>query len=188
MYISRRRRSPVTLFDSLLDPADSETVAAVALAVAGAERDLHGAVQAHYEALGVDPPDDRPPAEARVEQLRRLVRHHVEGDLWGYFVEEAAPEGLERPEEARAFAGLDDEAWAEQLDALADAAPEGSGETPRERADAVVRDRFGVDLKTFETRIVGWHRERTLRGALRGPIDADIERIRAATDAIERAE
>ena len=184
----RRRTTDVTLFDSLLDPADNETVTAVALAVAGAERDLHGAIQAHYEALGVDPPDDRPPVEARVEQLRRLVRHHVEGDLWGYFLEEAAPDGLERPDDARAFAGLDDDAWAEQLDALADAAPEGSGETPRERADAVVRDRFGVDLETFETRIVGWHPERTLRGALRGPIDADIERIRAATDAIEHAE
>jgi hypothetical protein len=178
----------VTLFDSLLDPADSEAVGAVALAVAGAERDLHEAVQAHYEALDADPPEDGPPVEARAEQLRRLVRHHVEGDLWGYFLEEAAPEGLERPEEARAFAGLDDDAWAEQLDALADAAPEGVGATPRERADAVVRDRFGLDLETFEARIVGWRPERTLRRALRGPIDADIERIRAATAAIEGTE
>jgi hypothetical protein len=177
----------VALFDSLLDPADNETVAAVALAVAGAERDLHGAIQAHYEALGVEPPDDRPPVDARVEQLRRLVRHHVEGDLWGYFLAEAAPEGLERPEEVRAFAGLDDDAWADRLDALADAAPEGAGGTARERADTVVRSRFGVDLETFETQVVDWRPERTLRRAIRGPIDDDVERLRAATDAIEHS-
>ena len=178
----------MTLLDSLLDPANSEAVGAVAFAVAGAERDLHAAIQAHYEALGADPPADGPPVEARAEQLRRLVGHHVEGDLWGYFVEETAPEGLERPDDARAFAGLDDDAWADRLEALADAAPEGSGETTRKRADAVVRDRFGVDLETFEDRIVGWRPERTLRRAIRGPIDADVARLRAATEAIEGAE
>ncbi len=178
----------MTLFDSLLDPANNEAVGAVALAVAGAERDLHEAIQAHYEALGADPPEDGPPVEARVEQLRRLVSHHIEGDLWGYFVEEEAPSGLERPDDARAFADLDDDAWTDRLDALADAAPEDSGETARERADAVVRERFGVDLETFENRIVGWQPERTLRRAIRGPIDADIKRLQAATEAIESDE
>ncbi|MFT4885322.1 MAG: hypothetical protein ACI8U4_002845, partial [Natronomonas sp.] len=78
-----------------LDPADSEAVRAVAAALAGMERDLHDAIQDHYEALGVDPPADREAPEERIDQLRRLVDHHVRDDLWGYFVAEQAPEELE---------------------------------------------------------------------------------------------
>jgi len=80
---------------------------------------------------------------------------------------------------------LDDEAWADRLETLADAAPDDDG-TVRERAGVVVESRFGLDLETFERRIVGWRPERTLKRALRGPIDADIERIRLATAALER--
>jgi len=175
----------VTALDSFLDPAKSESVGAIAVAFAGIERDLHEAVRAHYEALGIEPPEDGPPIETRVEELRTLVGHHVEGDLWGYFLEEQAPTELRNPEKARAFAGLDDEAWADRLETLADAAPDDDG-TVRERAGVVVESRFGLDLETFERRIVGWRPERTLKRALRGPIDADIERIRLATAALER--
>ena len=178
----------MSLLDSLLDPENSEAVGAVALVFAGIERDLHDAIQAHYDALGVDPPADAPPVEERVEQLRSLVGSHVEGDLWGYFVEEAAPEALENPDEARAFAGLDDDEWEARLEALAANAPDDLDGTVEERAEAVIRSRFGVDLGTFEERIVGWQPERTLRRGLRGPIDSDIERLRAATAAIENAD
>ena len=178
----------MSLLDSLLDPENSEAVGAVALVFAGIERDLHGAIQAHYDALGVDPPDDAPPVEERVEQLRTLVGHHVEGDLWGYFVEEEAPEALTNPDDARAFAGLDDDEWESRLEALATKAPDDHGGTVRERADAVVQARFGLDLGTFEDRIVAWQPERTLTRGLRGPIDSDIERLRAATAAIENAD
>lgn len=177
----------MSFLDSLVDPANSESVGALAVAFAGMERDLHGAIQAHYEALGIDPPDDGPPIEARVDQLRTLVAHHIEGDLWGYFLEEEAPEGLTNPDDARAFAGLDDEEWATRIEALAEAAPDDHDGSVRERAGVVVESQFGVDIGTFEDRIVGWRPERTLRRALRGPIDADIERLRAATDAIERS-
>lgn len=178
----------MTLLDSLLDPENSEAVGTVALAFAGIERDLHDAIRAHYEALGAEPPDDAQPIDERVDQLRTLVGRHVEGDLWGYFVDEEAPEALKNPDEARAFAGLDDDEWERRLEALAANAPEDFEGTVRERADAVVRSRFGIALETFEDRIVGWRPERTLRRGLRGPIDADIERLRAATAAIESAE
>lgn len=182
------RSATVSLLDSLLDPENSEAVGIVAVAFAGIERDLHEAIREHYEALGADPPEDAPPIGERVEELRTLVGRHVEGDLWEYFVEEEAPEALKNAEEARAFAGLDDDEWGTRLEALAENAPEDYDGTPRERADAVVRSRFGLDLETFEERIVRWRPERTLSRGLRGPIDADIARLRAATAAIESPE
>ncbi|WP_336136691.1 hypothetical protein [Natronomonas amylolytica] len=168
-----------------LDPADSEQVGAVAAALAGMERDLHEAIQDHYDALGVDPPADRDAPEERIAQLRRLVDHHLREDLWGYFVAEQAPEGLENPEEAERYAGMDRKAWNDTVEEwveAAGAAPEADESAP----DRVVRERFGLDRATFERRVVEWTPERTLRIALRGPMDADIERLRVATSALRR--
>lgn len=162
-----------------LDPASSDEVRAVAAALAGIERDLHEAIQDHYEALGIEPPADREPADERVEQLGRLVDYHLRDDLWGYFVAEQAPEGLQNPEKAEQYAGMDDERWQETIQEWADG-EEGS-------AADVVRERFGVELDTFETRVVEWTPERTLRMALRGRVDTDIERLRVATEALKRS-
>lgn len=163
-----------------LDPADSEQVRAVAAALAGLERDLHEAIQDHYDALGVEPPADREAPEKRIDQLSRLVDHHLRGDLWGYFVAEQAPEGFENPGEAERYAG-DRDAWDEALDRWGVAAEPGDEPTA---ADRVVRERFGIDRETFEQQVVEWTPERTLRIALRGRADADIERLRVATRAL----
>ena len=190
--------SPMNLLDLFGGAGDSEEVRAVATALAGLERNLHDAVQDHYEALGVDPPADRQPHEERVEELCRLVEAHLEDDLWGYYVAEQAPEGLENAAAAREHAGASDAEWKTTIEQWAAAAADG-GEggdggrgddggtvgTDRELADRVARHRFGVDLETFERSVVEWSRERTLKNALRAPIDADVERIRLATEVIE---
>jgi hypothetical protein len=172
-----------------LDPADSEQVGAVAAALAGMERDLHEAIQDHYDALGVDPPADRGDPEERIDQLRRLVDHHLRGDLWGYFVAEQAPEGLENSEDAERYAGMDREAWNDTVEEWVAAGESANGDGAdgeESAADRVVRERFGLDRATFEKRVVEWTPERTLRIALRGRMDADIERLRVATGALRR--
>jgi hypothetical protein len=177
----------VTLFETLVDPGDSDAVRAVATAFAGIERDLHEAVAEHYETLGIEPPEEPPPIDTRVEQLHRLVSHHVSGDLWTYFLTEQAPEKLKNADSARTFAGMGDEEWLASLERLAAAAPDDHDGTTRELAGTVVERRFGLDLETFESQIVEWSPERTLRRALRGRVDADIERLRLATRAIEHS-
>lgn len=181
----------MNLLDLFGGAGETDEVRAVATALAGMERDLHDAVQDHYEALGVDPPTDRQPVEERVEELCLLVEHHFQDDLWGFYVAEQAPEGLENAEAARAHAGRSDAAWEETVEEWAeevDADDVEADGTERERADRYARDRFGVDLETFERHVVGWSRERTLKNALRAPIDADVRRIRLATDVIEELE
>ncbi len=175
----------MTPFDSLFDPTENETVRTVTATFAGIERDLHDAIQEHYDALGVDVPDDGPPVEERTEQLRTLIDHRLQGNLWAYFVAEEAPDALKNPSDAETFAGLDDETWKTCLEALAEASDDDG--TIRERADTAIQARFGLDLETFESEIVGWTPEETLRRGFRGPIDADIERLRLATRALERS-
>lgn len=177
----------MNLLETLLGPDGTESVRAVSTMIAGIEHDLHEAVTAHYEALGIEPPEEGPPVEARAEQLDRLVHDYVSGDLWGYFVDEQAPEALRNPDDARAFAGQEDKEWQDSLEALAERAPDDHGGSTRERAGAVIEAQFGLDVDTFESRIVEWTPERTLQRALRGRIDADIERIQLATEAIERS-
>jgi hypothetical protein len=169
-----------------LDPADSEQVRAVAAALAGLERDLHDAIQDHYEALGVDPPADREAPEERIDQLRRLVDHHLRDDLWGYFVAEQAPEGLENPAEAEQYAGMEQEAWNRTIEAWVSEADVDADEDETSVADRIVRERFGLDREAFERQVLEWTPERTLRIALRGPMDTDIERLRVATSALNR--
>jgi hypothetical protein len=173
----------MSLLDFVSGAGDAEEVRAVAAALAGLERDLHDAVQEHYEVLGIEPPADRQPPAERIDQLCRLVEHHLDDDLWGYFLAEQAPEGLKNPDEAARHANESDEAWRATLSEWVDEA-----DAHEEAADAVVRERFGVDLDTFESRVVGWTPERTLREALRAPTDADIQRIRVATEALQRRE
>lgn len=175
----------MNLLDIFGGPGGTDEVRAVATALAGLERDLHDAVQDHYEALGVDPPEDRKPPEERIDQLCRLVEHHFDDDLWGYYVSEQAPDSLQNVEMARQYAAIGDAEWTATVAKWAEDAPEDASGSERERADSLVRERFGVDIETFERAVVEWSRERTLRNALRTPIDTDIQRIRLATEVIE---
>ena len=172
----------MSLLDLVSGAGGTDEVRAVAAALAGLERDLHDAVQDHYEALGIEPPADRQPPAERIDQLCRLVEHHFDDDLWGYFVAEQAPDGLTNADAAARHAGKSDEEWQATVRGWA----EGTDEPAESVAEAVVCDRFGVELDTFERRIVAWTPERTLREALRSPTDADIQRIRVATEALQR--
>jgi head-tail adaptor len=183
----------MNLLDLFGGAGGSEEVRAVATALAGLERNLHDAVQDHYEALGVDPPADRQPREQRIEELCRLVEAHLDDDLWGFYVAEQAPESLENADAGREHAGKSEEEWAATVARWAEAAPDAedgaaANASERERADRIARRRFGVDLETFERSVVEWSRERTLKNALRAPIDADVRRIRLATEVIEEVQ
>jgi hypothetical protein len=174
---------------AIRNPSESPQVRAIATAVAELERDLHGAVQAHYEALDAEPPEDLAPVDERVDQLCRLVEKQVGGDLWLYFVDEQAPEALENPEKARKHAGKTPEEWEETVagwaDGLRDQLEDVDDVPDRELADRFCKQRFGLDLETFEAAVVQWSPAATLQFALRGRVDADVQRIERATEALE---
>lgn len=179
--------------NALRNPRESPQVRAIATAVAELERDLHGAVQDHYRALEAEPPEDLAPLEERVDQLCRLVEKQVGGDLWGYYVAEQAPDGLENADAARKHAGKDLEEWEETVAGWADGLREQLGGAHQDRPDRDLADefclrRFGVPLDVFEAAVVEWTPGETMRLAMRGRVDADIARLQAATAALEGAD
>lgn len=176
---------------ALRNPTESQEVRSIATAVAELERDLHAAVQDHYEALGAEPPDDLPPTEERVEQLCRLVEKQIAGDLWGYYVEEQA-DGLENTQKARKHAGKTPDEWADTwagwVDVLRQQLDDVEDVDDRDLADRFCRRRFGIPLEEFEAAVVEWSPAATMRYAMRGRVDANIARIEQATEAVEAAD
>lgn len=173
------------------NPGESEQFALIAEQVAAVERDLHGAIARHYEAIGADAPPELMDAEERVAQLKRLVGYQVDGNLWGYFVAEQAPDELENTDAAKQYAGLPLDEWAETWQTWADNLREqvdADGLEDRDLADRYVQQRFGVELDTFEAAVVEWSPGRTMEWATRGPIDREIARLEAATDSITAVE
>jgi hypothetical protein len=174
----------------LRNPAESDEVRAIATAVAELERDLHGAVQEHYDVIGAEPPEDLAPTEERVDQLCRLVENQISGDLWSYYVNEQAPESLKNSEKARKHVGKSPDEWQATVDRWADRLREQLGDDVEDvndpdLADRFTRRRFGVDLLTFRDAVVNWSPGRTMQIAMRGRVDADIKRIERATEALE---
>lgn len=177
----------------LRNPGESDEVRAIATAVAELERDLHGAVQDHYDVIGAEPAEDLAPTEERVEQLCRLVESQIGGDLWGYYVEEQAPESLKNPEKARKHAGKSRDEWQETVDRWADRLREQLGDDVEDvnnpdLADRYTQRQFGVDLLTFRDAVVNWSPGLTMQIAMRGRVDADIKRIERATEALENSD
>jgi hypothetical protein len=170
--------------------AETEQIEAVAYALAGVERDLHEAVQNHYEALGFEPPEYLPPTEERVDALKELVERQMADDLWGYWADHHTPEAFENGEKAEKHANKDAEEWQATIERWADNLRQqldGAEDIPdRDLADRYCEERFGIGLDAFEAVVVDWEPGRTMQAALRGPVTADIDRIEAATDAIER--
>lgn len=177
------------LLSAARNPAEAPQVEAVATALSEIERDLHAAVQEHYDVLGAEVPADLPPTEDRVEQFKRLVSHQTDGDLWGYFCKEQAPEDLQNTDLARKHAGTDREEWEETVEEWAANIRELKAEAEempdRDVADTFCKDRFGVPLDVFESAVVRYTDRRTLRMATRGRLDVEIRRIEAATAALE---
>jgi len=173
------------------NPGESEQFQLIAEQVAAVERDLHDAIARHYEAIGADAPPELMEAEERVAQLTRLVGYQVDGNLWGYFVAEQAPDGLENTDAAKQYAGLPLDEWAETWQTWADNLRDqvdADDLADRDLADRYVQQRFGVPIDVFESAVVGWSPGRTMEWATRGPIDREIQRLEAATDSITAVE
>lgn len=172
--------------------AESEQIEAVAYALAGVERDLHAAVQDHYDALGFEPPADLPPTEERVDALKELVERQMADDLWGYWADHHTPDAFENAGKAEKHANKDAEDWQATIERWADnlrqQLDDAEDVPDRDLADRYCEERFGVPLETFEAVVVDWEPGRTMQASLRGPVTADINRIEAATDAIETGE
>lgn len=102
--------------------------------------------------------DELPDVEDRAEQLETMAERASQADLVGWYFQEFAPDYLDNPERAQAYAGLNDDEWEAQKQSWAEnyrkTSPEAEAYSDDDLAALHVENTFGVPLEEFEANVV----------------------------------
>lgn len=169
---------------------EGEAAEAVLRVLTTIEQRLLEAVVEQHDVLNLDGAGAVPDRDDRAAELRQLWLAKAEGRFPAWWVETYAD--VEHPGEAVQYAGLDADAWAEQLATWADRYREaGVDGSDRLLANSHIKTRYGVGLEAFEEEVVEWSAERQSRELQRimaGPVERAIGGIERATDQLRDQE
>jgi len=102
--------------------------------------------------------DELPDVDDRAAQLETMAERTSQADLVGWYFGEFAPDHLDEPERAQAYAGLNDDEWEAQKQSWAEnyrsTSPEADAYSDDELAALHVENTFGVPLEEFEANVV----------------------------------
>ncbi|GAA0276902.1 hypothetical protein [Halobacterium noricense] len=114
--------------------------------------------------------DELPDIEARAAQLETMAERASQADLVGWYFEEFAPDHLDNPEKAVAYAGLNDDEWQNQKEAWAknyrSTSPEAEAYSDEDLAGLHVENTFGVPLEEFEANVVDFRPSEAIQDVL----------------------
>lgn len=172
------------------DPTSSDQVQALTTVIATLEHRQLAAVEDLHDGLGLDGLEVGRSVEERQQQLLALVDALASGRFEAWWFEEVVAEHIENHEDARPYAGLSPEEWADQQAAWAETYRERAGDrfedaSTEELARMHVERKFGVSLGEFEREVVEYDRRRTLQTVLAGNFEAVEQGIRTATATVE---
>lgn len=153
---------------------ESEGIDQMTYALAAAENELLTTAVRLEEATGVEhiSGETLPTIDERKHALKELLRALASGDMTEMWVADVAPDLLDSTDGVEQYVGMESSKWEAQIerwaDAYRDAAPEMSD---RDLAGHHIEQTFGVDIDTFEQRVVefdaGGEAERLFAGNLR---------------------
>lgn len=172
------------------NPGESEQIQALVHILAELEHRQIERVEELHDTLDIEGIERTKNQDDREEQLIDLIEALAGGDLKNYWFEEVGAEHLENPEDAKSYAGLDDDEWEDQIERWADnyreKAPEKTEDfSDRELAATHVTNTFGVSLDEFEQEVVNWSGGEALESMLASNFKAVETGIEAATNHIE---
>jgi len=114
--------------------------------------------------------DELPDVEERATQLETMAERASQADLVGWYFEEFAPEHLDKPERAVAYAGLNSDEWEVQKQSWAEnyrsTSPEAEAYSDDELAGLHVENTFGVPLEEFEANVVDFRPGKAIQDVL----------------------
>lgn len=114
--------------------------------------------------------DAIPDVDERALELEAMAEAASKSDLTSWYFEEFAPDYLEAPERAMAYAGLNDDEWQRQQESWAEnyraTSPEAESVSDEELAALHVENTFGVTLEEFEQNVVDWQPGRAIQDVL----------------------
>lgn len=144
------------MMNQLLDSGMTENLTSV---LARAEHELLTTAKRMEDAHGTETLGDLPTVEERQAALKRLIEALVTDSVDEVWIEQVAPALLDDPEKAESYLGMGEEEWADQMERWAEFYREnGADGDDRALAEHHVESTFGVDLETFEDRVVNWER------------------------------
>ena len=171
------------------EPSSSEYVQALVTVLVELEHSQLEAVAALHDAQDLDDPVAvHSTREARKASLLALADEVAQGNLRGYWLDQfLAEHDVANVEDAKALAGLSDDAWGDQMAAWAsmyrsEAPDRFEDVSDREIAAEHVRETFDVDLDTFERGVVNYSRKDVLKQALAGNFQTVEAGIRASEE------
>lgn len=169
----------------------SDRAEAVLDIAATAEHDLLAELQRTHDLLDLDHLDEVPAPADRREQLRQMWLAMLEDRFPQWWVEHCCPR-LENPGEAAQYADLSDEEWQEQkAEWAARYRRNGLEGDDDELAEAHVRKRYDVDLRTFRHLVVTWPENRVadeVEGITAGGVRAAKEGLERVNDELAERE
>lgn len=166
---------------------ESEQADAVLSILTTAETRLLDAVAEQHQHLDVEDPVERvPDPDDRADAIREMAIAWVEDRFAAHWVERYS--GLDNAAEAAEFADMSREEWeTTKAEWAARYRRNGADGSDDDLAGAHVAARYGVDLETFEQRVVEWPDDRksdTVRDIMAGGIERALRGIEASTAAI----
>lgn len=166
------------MMNQLLDSGMTENLTEV---LASAENELLTTAKRMEEAHGTETLGELPTVEERQAALKRLIEALVTDSVDDVWMEQIASALLDNPEKAESYLAMDDDEWEDQIESWADHYRSQGGDLDdRVLADYHVQQQFGVDLETFEERVVDWSRgeeaERIFAGNFRA-VRNSMERV-----------
>lgn len=175
------------------NPRESEQVQALCTIIAELEHRQIEQVEQLHEAVGIEGIERTKSKADREDQLLGLVEALASGDLKGFWFREVASDHLDNPEDAKAYAGLDEGEWQDQIEQWAstyrEKAPERAEQfSDRDLARSHVKNTFGVSLDEFEREVVEWSGGETLEQMLASNFQAVERGIETATAELTDAE
>ena len=144
------------MMNQLLDSGMTENLTSV---LARAEHELLTTAKRMEDAHGTDTLGDLPTVEERQAALKRLIEALVTDSVEEVWLEQVGPALLDDPEKAEAYLGMDTDEWTEQIEDWAEFyRGKGAEGSDRALAEHHIQRTFGVNLDTFEDRVVNWDR------------------------------
>ncbi|WP_435062405.1 hypothetical protein [Halobaculum sp. EA56] len=177
-----RNRAKKALMRKLQNMGVIDNMTAV---LAQAERELLTTAKRLEDAHGRDTIGEVPTVEDRQKDLNALIEALMTGDFRDLWIENVAPELLDTTDGVDNYLGMDADEWERQITRWAESYRDGGAEGgDRALAAHHVAGKWGVDLDTFEDRVINWDRgeeaERLFAGNFRAVRDV---MDRAADDA-----
>jgi hypothetical protein len=165
---------------------DSEAVDKLTLILASVENELLEVTADLEAAHDIEHirGSDLPSVDDRQEVLKALIGALANNDMPDVWISQVAPVLLDNHERAEQYIDMDGDEWENQIARWADGyRSAGATGSDRALAEAHVSDTFGVDLDTFENRVVNFDRGQEAERMFAGNFRTVHESIRKAATA-----